>query len=186
MAKLTKPSIRANFLILACIFLAGFSLGYLSTNDDHIKANMVDANLENVEVCFSPEGRCEQLAIRAIDSAKQEILVRSYSFTSKGIGQALIDAHARGIKVAILFDKSQLTANYSQIPRLKKAGIPAKVDVVQGIAHNKCIIIDGERLITGSYNFSNAANKRNAENMLYIKDKKLTQIYRKKWLERNS
>ena len=59
-----------------------------------------------------------------------------------------------------------------------------KVDSVQGIAHNKIIIIDGARLITGSYNFSAAANTRNAENMLYIKDKNLAMIYKKKWQQR--
>ncbi|MDP4840083.1 MAG: phospholipase D-like domain-containing protein, partial [Alphaproteobacteria bacterium] len=64
------------------------------------------------------------------------------------------------------------------------AGIKTKVDDVQGIAHNKTIIVDGARLITGSYNFSNAANVRNSENMLYINDKSLAAIYKDKWQER--
>lgn len=55
---------------------------------------------------------------------------------------------------------------------------------MQGIAHNKTIIVDGARLITGSYNFSKAANSKNSENMLFINDKNLATIYKEKWQER--
>tara|TARA_R110002095_G_scaffold213308_1_gene203697 strand:+ start:681 stop:875 length:195 start_codon:yes stop_codon:yes gene_type:complete len=57
------------------------------------------------------------------------------------------------------------------------------VDDVQGIAHNKTIIVDGARLITGSYNFSKAASSKNSENMLFINDKNLATIYKEKWQE---
>jgi phospholipase D len=58
------------------------------------------------------------------------------------------------------------------------------VDDVQGIAHNKTIIVDGARLITGSYNFSKAANTRNSENMLFIQDEEMAKIYRAEWYKR--
>lgn len=64
---------------------------------------------------------------------------------------------------------------------VKKVDIKSKVDDVQGIAQNKTIILDGARLITGSYNFSNAANVRNSENMLYIQDEEMAKIYRAEW-----
>ena len=170
--------------IWAVLFLLGFSAGYLYYEQNIPTAFSSDINSENFTVCFSPEGRCELLAVKAIASAQDEILVQAYSFTSKPIANALIEAQERGVTVRILFDKSQLKAPYSQIHRLTKEGIDTKVDYVSGIAHNKTIIVDGERLITGSYNFSKAANSRNAENMLYINDKQLAKIYKKKWHER--
>ena len=51
------------------------------------------------------------------------------------------------------------------------------------IAHNKIIIIDGETLITGSFNFTKAAEERNAENLLVIRDKKLASLYVRNWQE---
>jgi len=45
------------------------------------------------------------------------------------------------------------------------------------------MIIDGETVITGSFNFTKAAEENNAENLLVIKDKKLASLYTKNWQE---
>jgi phospholipase D len=58
------------------------------------------------------------------------------------------------------------------------------VDDVQGIVHNKTIIVDGARFITSSYNFSKAANSKNSENMLFINDENFAMIYKDQWLKR--
>jgi len=49
--------------------------------------------------------------------------------------------------------------------------------------HNKVVIIDGETVITGSFNFTKPAEENNAENLLVIKDKKLAERYMKNWQE---
>jgi phosphatidylserine/phosphatidylglycerophosphate/cardiolipin synthase-like enzyme len=64
---------------------------------------------------------------------------------------------------------------------LKKEKISYRIDHPSGIAHNKIIIIDSEKVITGSYNFSNAAYKKNTENVLMLSDTKLAQEYSKNW-----
>ncbi len=51
------------------------------------------------------------------------------------------------------------------------------------IAHNEIMIIDGETVITGSFNFTKAAEEKNAENLLVIRDKKLAKRYFKNWEE---
>ena len=63
--------------------------------------------------------------------------------------------------------------------------IPTKIDAQHAIAHNKVMIIDGETVITGSFNFTKAAEERNAENLLIIHDKKLAERYIKNWQEHN-
>jgi phosphatidylserine/phosphatidylglycerophosphate/cardiolipin synthase-like enzyme len=45
------------------------------------------------------------------------------------------------------------------------------------------MIIDGETVITGSFNFTKAAEENNAENLLIIHDKRLALLYIKNWQE---
>ncbi len=135
----------------------------------------------SIDVCFSPEGNCLPIVLNFINNAKAEILVQSYSFTSKNIANALMRAHQRGVNVKILFNRSQLTARYSQIHKLRKAGIECIIGPVPGIAHNKIIIIDKDIVLTGSYNWTNAAENRNAENLLLIKNRPTAEIYERKW-----
>jgi phosphatidylserine/phosphatidylglycerophosphate/cardiolipin synthase-like enzyme len=45
------------------------------------------------------------------------------------------------------------------------------------------MVIDGETVITGSFNFTKAAEENNAENLLIIYDKKLASTYTKNWEE---
>jgi phosphatidylserine/phosphatidylglycerophosphate/cardiolipin synthase-like enzyme len=62
-----------------------------------------------------------------------------------------------------------------------KAGIPVKIDSAHDIAHNKIMIIDGEIVITGSFNFTLSAEDKNAENLIIIRDKALAEKYIKNW-----
>jgi phosphatidylserine/phosphatidylglycerophosphate/cardiolipin synthase-like enzyme len=119
--------------------------------------------------CFTPRSKCAPLIESEIGLAKHDIAVQAYSFTSAPIADALIQAHERGVKVTVILDKSQRRAKNSQIKRLLNAGIPVFIDTKVSIAHNKVIIIDNDIVITGSYNFTNNAENKNAENLLVIK-----------------
>jgi phosphatidylserine/phosphatidylglycerophosphate/cardiolipin synthase-like enzyme len=85
------------------------------------------------------------------------------------------------VKVEVILDKSQRTQKYSSADFLANQGIPTKIDAQHAIAHNKVMIIDGETVITGSFNFTKAAEENNAENLLIIHDKKLADRYTKNW-----
>jgi phosphatidylserine/phosphatidylglycerophosphate/cardiolipin synthase-like enzyme len=62
---------------------------------------------------------------------------------------------------------------------LTNAGIPTYIDDKHAIAHNKIMIIDREIVVTGSFNFTKAAEEKNAENVLIIRDKGLAKVYLK-------
>ena len=79
--------------------------------------------------------------------------------------------------------KSQRTQSYSSATFLFNVGIPTEIDAQHSIAHNKVMIIDGETVITGSFNFTKAAEKSNAENLLIIRDVKLASLYTGNWQE---
>ncbi len=135
----------------------------------------------NWEVYFSPHGGCADAIIRELNKAKTTVLVQAYSFTSAPIAKVLLNAHKKGVKVEVILDKSQVTQKYSSATFLFNQGIPVKIDAEHAIAHNKIMIIDGETVIMGSFNFTKAAEENNAENLLMIRDKKLTSLYIKNW-----
>ena len=137
----------------------------------------------NWDVYFSPHGGATDAIIRELNKAKYTVLVQAYSFTSAAIARALLNAHKRRVKVEVILDKSKRTQNYSPATFLYNQGIPVRIDAQHAIAHNKVMIIDGETVITGSFNFTKAAEENNAENLLVIHDKKLADQYTKNWKE---
>ena len=138
---------------------------------------------ERTQVYFSPNGGATQAIINEISNAKTEILVQAYSFTSTPIAKALVDAHKRGVKVEAILDKSQRKETYTEATFLANMGVPTYIDDKHAIAHNKIMIIDKETVITGSFNFSKAAEEKNAENLLIIKSKELANVYIDNWMK---
>ena len=84
-------------------------------------------------------------------------------------------------QLAIILDKSQRTEKYSEADFLAHAGIETFIDAKHAIAHNKVMVIDGETVITGSFNFTKAAEEHNAENLLVINDPELAKRYAENW-----
>lgn len=134
-----------------------------------------------VEVYFSPNNGATEAIVREIGQARSEIRVQAYSFTSAPIAEALLKAHKRGIEVEVILDKSQKTQKYSSSTFLTNARIPTFIDARHAIAHNKIIIIDQSVVITGSFNFTKAAEDKNAENLLIIRSKELARPYLDNW-----
>ena len=136
-----------------------------------------------VEVYFSPRGGCTGAVVGAINAAKKSVYVQAYSFTSAPIAKALVAAHRRGVKTEVILDKSQQTEKYSEADFLLNGGVPVFIDSAHAIAHNKVMIIDGQTVITGSFNFTKAAEEGNAENLLILhQTPELAQKYLSNWL----
>jgi phosphatidylserine/phosphatidylglycerophosphate/cardiolipin synthase-like enzyme len=64
----------------------------------------------------------------------------------------------------------QRTEKYSSADYLAIQGVPTLIDANHAISHDKVMIIDGETVITGSFNFTKAAQEKNAENVRRISD----------------
>lgn len=124
---------------------------------------------DDIQVTFSPNGGCTEAIVREIKAAKQSIQIQAYSFTSQPIAKALIDAQKRGVKIRAILDKSNRTDRYSAATFLLNQKCDVFIDDKHQIAHNKIIIIDEAVIITGSFNFSKAAEQSNAENLLVIR-----------------
>ncbi|MET0203420.1 MAG: phospholipase D family protein [Casimicrobiaceae bacterium] len=128
-----------------------------------------------LEALFTPGDPIDTRLVAVIDGARHEVLVQAFSFTSKKIAGALLAAHRRGVVVAIVADRAQtLELAASAIPGLARDGVPVWLDANFIAAHNKVLIVDADAvaatLVTGSYNFTSAAQFRNAENVLIIRN----------------
>jgi phosphatidylserine/phosphatidylglycerophosphate/cardiolipin synthase-like enzyme len=122
-----------------------------------------------------------QSIVQSLAGAKRSIRAQAYSFTSAPIAKALLDAHKRGVQVQVILDKSQRSDKYSSADFLANQGVPVVIDANHAIAHNKIIVIDGETVLSGSFNFTKAAQTTNAENLLIIRDPALAAQYTQNW-----
>jgi phosphatidylserine/phosphatidylglycerophosphate/cardiolipin synthase-like enzyme len=136
---------------------------------------------DRIQVFFSPHGGCTETVVEQLNRARSSVFVQAYSFTSVPIARALVEAHQRGVDVEVILDKSQRTEAYSEADFLQHAGIPTYIDAKHAIAHNKIMVIDGQTVLTGSFNFTKAAEDNNAENLLVLSDPSLAGKYLANW-----
>jgi phosphatidylserine/phosphatidylglycerophosphate/cardiolipin synthase-like enzyme len=139
------------------------------------------------QVCFTPGEDCTGEILTVLNHAQKSIRVQAFSFTSKPIAKALVRALQRGVDVKVILDKNTSNQDlYSHHIRdyLLQAGIPIWLDATVTIAHNKVMVVDDSTVITGSFNFTRAAQMSNAENLLIIEDTVLAQKYAENWQQR--
>lgn len=127
-------------------------------------------------VFFSPDDKPTSHLVAAINGSKTRLYSAIYMFTDKNIAQAVINAKKRGVKVQVVTDRSSYDSEYGKIKLLKDNGIDIFIfDPQVGnrrskpIMHNKFAVIDND-VLTGSFNWTIAANKMNQENLVWIKN----------------
>ncbi|HEY7157198.1 MAG TPA: phospholipase D family protein [Gemmataceae bacterium] len=153
-----------DWLLIATGFTGALTLLYLLRTAYHAWFTP-----PSLEPHFSPKGGCTDAIVREIQRARREVLVLAYSFTSKAIAQALVDAKLRGVHVDIVLDFSNEHEVYSDLHFFLEQGLTPMIDAHHAIAHNKVMIIDNRTLLTGSFNFTQHAENDNGENLLVIK-----------------
>lgn len=134
------------------------------------------------ELGFSPRHGALDTVLKAIGEARSEILVAAYSFTSKPIATALLEAHKHGVKVRVVVDQKANSGRYSAVTFLANQGVPVRLNGHYAIFHHKFMVIDGKALETGSFNYTAAAADKNAENALLLRDvPNLAAEYAQEW-----
>jgi len=95
------------------------------------------------EIGLSPNAGALDLVLKTINTAKSQILVAAYTFTSKPIALALIEAQARGVKVFVVADEDQNKKSYSAVTYLANEGVPVRLNGSYQSMHHKFMVIDG-------------------------------------------
>jgi phosphatidylserine/phosphatidylglycerophosphate/cardiolipin synthase-like enzyme len=111
------------------------------------------------ELGFSPKGESLQVVLNGIPNAKESILVAAYSFTSRPVSEALLAAHNRGVKVAVVADQKGNSGKYTAVNFLANHGVPVRLNGKYAIMHHKFMVIDDNAVQLGSFNYS-AAQRR--------------------------
>ena len=182
---MTLPIRIASIIALAFLFAAPATA--FDPSNSYGSAPLVLPATGTVQVAFTPGDDAGKLIADAINSAQRQVLVQAFSFTHRKIADALISAKQRGVDVKVVADKEQThRIPTSVIARIAAGGVPVFIDSAHNSAHNKVMIIDAgspeAALITGSFNFTQAAQHKNSENVLVIRgNKALTDLYLKNW-----
>lgn len=176
------------------ILLAASLIGFVAANDNllvHLQT-LFGANgspspttinaTGTIEVAFSPNNGATKTIVKAINEAKETIIVSAYSFTSKEIAEALLAAKNRGVQIKLILDRSQVSQKYSSSTFFTNQGFDLRIDIKHAIYHDKVMVIDEKNVITGSFNFTKAAENKNAENVLVFRNNpELAKLYAQDW-----
>ncbi len=147
----------------------------------------VSAYAGPIWTAFSPDGGAENMVIRVINSAKSNIRMAAYSFTSPKIMKALIDARKRGVDVKIVIDErgNRSDSSHAAMNLVVNAGIELRTNDRYKIHHDKYIVVDGMHTETGSFNYTKAAAKSNSENVMVVwNDSGVAKSYLSHWQSR--
>jgi phosphatidylserine/phosphatidylglycerophosphate/cardiolipin synthase-like enzyme len=136
---------------------------------------------EILAIYFTPPAGAASGLIKQIDGAKKSIKVMAYGFTATNLAEALVRAKRRGVDVGLIQDEKSAQNNRETLPILLTAGIEVRSDGKHAIQHNKLMLIDDDIVITGSYNFTNSAEKRNAENIMIVRSAYAAKRYADNW-----
>ncbi|MCW5223641.1 conjugal transfer protein TraG (plasmid) [Verminephrobacter aporrectodeae subsp. tuberculatae] len=138
------------------------------------------------EVGFSPKRNALEVVMSFVLGARTELLVAAYSFTSKEIAFALVEAKARGVDVRVVVDHAQNTddqGGYKAVDYLSSQGIPVFRCENYAAMHHKFMVADGIHIQLGSFNYTSSANLRNAETAVALRNApELACVYRTEWM----
>lgn len=126
---------------------------------------------------FSNDTEISRILISKIDGVLTTLDIAIYSFNNTDVCDAILRAYERGVKTRIVIEYSKIYGSKIEpaVQKLIDRKVPIKAlrgSGRYGVMHNKFVIFDGRLLMTGSYNFTVAADKNNFENVVFVRDEK--------------
>lgn len=144
---------------------------------------LIHSQAKATEVCFSPpinkSTTCQNMIINQIISAKESLKIAVFDFTDEEILEQINLAKTAKIKVYFVLDKRQAKGKHSLSDDILSQYDNVKINSGKrgGVMHNKYIIIDDKKVITGSYNWSKGALHKNDENAVLLEDENIVKEY---------
>lgn len=125
--------------------------------------------------------RMEAALLAFIEGAQESLDAAIYELARPRLADALIAAHARGVRVRVVADDEKVLREEDDkalFDRLKEAGIPVVPDpFVSHLQHNKFAVADGARVWTGSVNWTRSGMTYNQENALELRSPQVAAAY---------
>ena len=146
---------------------------------------------------FSRTDRIPSSLIEAIDATQSSLYLALYELNLTEVAAAIVRAKERGVDVKLIYDMGHGQAGAAggggegafeaaaagpsnEYTSLVRAGVSTRLlkgGGSYGIMHNKIAVCDGELVVTGSFNWTNAADQENFENAVFRDDPSLAQLY---------
>jgi phosphatidylserine/phosphatidylglycerophosphate/cardiolipin synthase-like enzyme len=135
------------------------------------------------DVFFSPHGGARQRLLQAIRESRTSIDVAVYNFTSAELAEALFQARDRGVRVRLILDRERYEEGGATILALRKSDLPVRAWGERGekLMHHKFAVFDGRLVATGSYNWTNAAERANRENLVILDDPRAVERFEREF-----
>lgn len=140
-----------------------------------------DGPLQGISVWFTDplakqtSGGPENHLVDAINNAKTSIDMAIYNLTLDNVGNALLDAHKRGVTVRIAMESEAMEKDLPE--KLQEAGIPIVGDQREGLMHNKFTIIDRQEVWMGSMNYTSTSAYKDFNNLVRFQSQDLVNDY---------
>lgn len=142
-----------------------------------VELQQATVNGTPVQVLFAPEDKVSNKLLPLINNAKSSIRFMAFSFTHEQLGAAMLNRAKAGVDVQGIFETNGSETQYSELPKFFCAGMSVRQDSNPSAFHHKVIVIDNNMVITGSYNFSNNADRRNDENVVILNSSDIAKEY---------
>ena len=126
---------------------------------------------------FAPGDDCLRRLRELCLGAKRSIDVCVYTISDDRLCDALLDAHRRGVAVRILSDDHKIHDAGSDVLRLRDRGLDVRLDDTAFHMHHKFALFDGQRLASGSFNWTRSASEGNEENLVVTDDVRLVRAF---------
>ena len=143
-------------------------------------------------VQFSRSDRIPVSLVAAIDRTEKTLLLAIYDLRLSEVADAILRAKARGVDVRLVYDQGHTrpaapgagSGPSAEYQALVAAGVPTRLlngGGSYGIMHHKYAVFDGELLMTGSFNWTRAADTKNFENAVFKTDPALIDGFVRNW-----
>lgn len=144
-----------------------------------------------VECWFSPSDRVTLQIVRAIQSAEQQVAFSIFTFTRNEIGNAFVNKHQSGVSVRGIIEN--IDDPGAEFAWLSNNGVAVFPHPAAPLLHHKYVVADAGRpdadplVLTGSHNWSTAAETSNDENTLILHDPDIATLFQaefeRRWTE---
>lgn len=128
-----------------------------------------------VQNYFSPVDHVMDKLVTLVNGAQKSIRFMAFTYTDDDLAKAMIARFKAGVDVAGVIENRG--ASQGALVPLACAKVPVKVDGNKYTMHHKVIVIDESVVITGSFNFTKAADTVNDDNVLIIYDPSVARQY---------
>lgn len=139
--------------------------------------------IAEIETLFSPGVSIKESILKEMESTTSVLDLAIHEMTSLDMAQALIKAKQRGVRVRVIADSKQANMKISKVTYLIQQGILVKVlgGKEKEVMNHRFAILDGKRVLTGSFDWSEASLKWNYENILILHESEVVATYQKEF-----